>query len=323
MGLECTKPAPGMRKPDEIRARVLRISSHPILGEMKTMQGSLTEQITRSLAYMLRHQPEEFDLELDPEGWADLGDVVSALNERLGEPVHEDDVYEAIESGDRPRYSIEDGRVCALYGHSIQIEPGKASEPPEFLFVGIGSRDADRARRNGLRAGRRTFLHLALTEGDARESGRRAAPEYAVVTVNARDAWDDGIDFYNRKSLFLSESIPVDFLDVGELYDDGIRRESGRSRGGRRSGGRGRGRGRGRSPRRDDDYEPRLRKDADFDAEDNRRERFGDERKPAPEKREEAQPKSQRQGADRESARREPASSKNSESGAGGFGAGI
>ena len=46
-------------------------------------QGTLNEQITRSLAYMLRHQPEEFDLELDAHGYGDLGDVVCALNERL------------------------------------------------------------------------------------------------------------------------------------------------------------------------------------------------------------------------------------------------
>ena len=140
------------------------------------MHGSLTEQITRSLAYMLRHQPEEFDLELDKQGWADLGDVVCALNERLGEAVTDEDVVEAIETGDRVRYQIKDDRVCALYGHSIHIEAADSTEPPKFLYVGIGSRDADRAERSGLRAGRRTYLHLALTEDDAREAGRRAAP---------------------------------------------------------------------------------------------------------------------------------------------------
>lgn len=213
------------------------------------MYGSLTERITRSLAFMLRHQPEEFDLELDRHGFGDLEDVVCALNERLGEPIEAEDVSEAIEAGDRQRYEISDGKIRALYGHSFQVDPGESVEPPEELFVGVGSRDADRASRSGLHSGRRAFLHLARTFEEAREMGRRAAPEYAVITVHALDAWEDGIDFYDRISLFLSESIPTEFIEVGEVYDDGIRRES---RGGRRGGGRGRG-GPRRSRRDDDD----------------------------------------------------------------------
>ena len=53
---------------------------------------ALIERITRSLAYMLRHQPEKFDLEVDAFGYADVDDVVRALNERLGEPIHRDDL---------------------------------------------------------------------------------------------------------------------------------------------------------------------------------------------------------------------------------------
>lgn len=189
------------------------------------MQGSLTERVTRSLAYMLRHQPEEFDLELDRHGFAELSEVVCALNERLGEPVEEGDVVRAIESGDRPRYEIEEGRIRALYGHSIPIDPGEPSDPPELLYVGVGSRDASRAERHGLEGGRRAFLHLAIDYEDARETGRRIAPSYAVVTVRAREAARSGIPFYDRKALFLSGAIPTEFLVVSETYDDGVRRE--------------------------------------------------------------------------------------------------
>ena len=59
---------------------------------------SMIERITRSLAYMLRHQPEQFDLEVDPHGYADVDDVVRALNERLGEPVEVEDVEEVEET---------------------------------------------------------------------------------------------------------------------------------------------------------------------------------------------------------------------------------
>ena len=225
--------------------------------------GSLNERITRALAFMLRHQPEEFDLELDRFGWGDLEDVVYALQERIGSQIEEDDVVEAIGASDRQRYEIEDDKIRALYGHSFPIDPGEPTEPPDELFIGVGSRDAARAEESGLRSGRRAFLHLARTETEAREAGRRAAPEYSVITVFAGEAYDEGIDFYDRGSLFLADEVPVEFIEVGETYTDGFERDHGRRSRGRRNnegprgrGGRGRGRGRGRD---DDDRGPRGR----------------------------------------------------------------
>lgn len=197
---------------------------------------SLVERITRSLAYMLRHKPEEFDLELDRYGYADLVEVVQALNERLGEPVEEEDVVAAIEAGDRPRYEIRDGRIGALYGHSIPVDPGAPAKPPEFLYVGIGARDAERATRFGLQSGRRRFLHLALTEDEALEMGKRLDHDYTVLTVHALDAWEEGsVEFYDRRSVFLSEPIPREYLSVGETHHDGEPREEGSPRGERRA----------------------------------------------------------------------------------------
>jgi putative RNA 2'-phosphotransferase len=191
-----------------------------------------TERLTRSLAYMLRHQPDEFDIEVDKFGFADLEDVLDELSDRFDEDIEVEDITKAIEEGDRPRYEIVDGKIRALYGHSIEVDPGESTEPPEKLYLGMGSRDADRASRNGLNAGRRRFLHLATSEEDAKEMGRRAAPEYTVVTIFARDAWEDGVSFYDRKALYLSDAIPTDHLEVGDVYTDGEQRDRG-GRGGR------------------------------------------------------------------------------------------
>jgi putative RNA 2'-phosphotransferase len=200
-------------------------------------ESSLIERITRSLAFMLRHQPEQFDLELDSQGWAEVGEVVRALNERLGEPVNEDDLRGAVTSGDRVRYEIRGDQIRALYGHSIQVEPGPPSKPPELLYVGIPAQDVERARRFGLRGGRRRFLHLALTEPDAAEGGKRGSRDYTVLTVRALEAWEEGVNFFDRQSLWLAEEVPTHFLQVGETRHDGRenpyaeRHEGGRDRG--------------------------------------------------------------------------------------------
>src|SRR5688572_13967249 len=238
---------------------------------------ALIERITRSLAYMLRHQPEKFDLELDPYGWAGIDAVVRALNEKLGETITADDVREAIRSGDRPRYELSDDRVRALYGHSIDVLPGDPSKPPEFLYVGVAKQDADRALRFGLRGGRRRFLHLARSAEEAREAGRRTGPHYAVLTVFALDAWEEGVNFYDRQALFLAEEIPTQFIEVQATGEDGYEAPLGEreprfqggpphgerrhgeghqdDRGPRGRGGRGRGR---RGPERFDDRRERF-----------------------------------------------------------------
>ncbi|MDP6539468.1 MAG: RNA 2'-phosphotransferase [Planctomycetota bacterium] len=210
---------------------------------------SLIERITRSLAYMLRHRPDEFDLELDRHGYGDLEDVVDALNERIGEAIEKEDVVEAIAAGGRVRYEIVDEGIRALYGHSIDVDPGEPTKPPERLYIGVSERDGERAARSGLAGGRRNFLHLALTEEDAIETGRRAGRRYVTITVHALDAWEQDVNFYDRRSLFLSDPIPTDCLEVGDVRDDG--REP-PERGGRRGrSGRDRGRGRGRDRDRD------------------------------------------------------------------------
>ena len=229
---------------------------------------SLHERLTRSLAYMLRHQPDEFDLEVDRYGWAELGEVVRALTERVGSPIEEDDVHEALAAADRPRYELKDGKIRALYGHSIEVDPGDSDEPPDELFAVVRGRDVPNVERDGLKSVRRTFIHLSLTKDEAREAGRRLARRYAVVTVMAADAWEDGIDFYDRTSIFLSEDVPTDYIEDIDEYDDGEDRDDdrgrGRGRGRGRDGGRDRGRGRrggrggqgrrgGRGPHRDND----------------------------------------------------------------------
>ena len=212
------------------------------------MNHSLTERVTRLLAFMLRHQPEQFDLEVDAFGFADIEDVLDALSERVDDDLEVEDLEQAIDEGSRPRYEIVKDRIRALYGHSIAVEPGEPAQPPELLYVGLPTREAERAAEHGLRSGRRRFLHLALTAEDAMETGRRSAVEYNVITVYALDGWEDGINFYDRKSLFLAEEIPINLLEVGPVHTDGqdpAERDGRRGRGGSRSDGRG-GRGGGR-----------------------------------------------------------------------------
>lgn len=193
---------------------------------------ALAERITRLLAFMLRHEPEQFDVDVDAHGFADVNDVLRALEERLGGPLSLEELTAAVEGGDRRRYEIREGRIRALYGHSIEVEPGPESRPPEVLHIAVPTRDVERARRFGLRGGRRRFLHLAVDPEDALAAGRRSAQEYTLIRVLAIDAWEQGVHFYDRGSLWLAEELPTHLIEVGESRSDG---EPARERDGRAS----------------------------------------------------------------------------------------
>ena len=69
-------------------------------------------ELSRVLSHALRHDPGRYGLELDPEGWVGLGEVVATLWSRPGwEPVGVADVEEALAVASKQRYEIRDAQT--------------------------------------------------------------------------------------------------------------------------------------------------------------------------------------------------------------------
>ncbi len=82
-----------------------------------TLQG-----ISRKMAAMLRHRPEQFGLTLDDEGWAPVEALLQALRTWRDEwrSLSELDLEQGGASATKPRYEIRDGRIRALYGPTFR-----------------------------------------------------------------------------------------------------------------------------------------------------------------------------------------------------------
>jgi len=99
--------------------------------------------LSRTMSHALRHEPwlYELELELDAEGWTPV--AVEALLAALRaerkdwKDLAAEDFAEVIRTSSKRRYEMADGRIRALYGHSV---PGKlartASMPPQRLYHG-------------------------------------------------------------------------------------------------------------------------------------------------------------------------------------------
>ena len=170
-------------------------------------------RISKFMALVLRHSPGEFGLKLDERGFCDLRALVEVLRERFPE-VDENVVRGIVESDEKGRYEIKEGRIRARYGHSVpvslDVEP---VEPPDVLYHGTARRLLPSILREGLKPMGRRFVHLSTTLEDAKAVGRRKDPKPAVLLVEARKAHEAGVRFYRAsEKVYLADHIPPDFL---------------------------------------------------------------------------------------------------------------
>lgn len=173
-------------------------------------------RVSKLLSWGLRHEPSAFGIVLDDSGWVGVEDVLAALD-RKGERVTRTELEEVIMTSDKQRFALStDGaRVRANQGHSVQVDLGLApTTPPETLFHGTTVRVEAAIRREGLRAGERTHVHLSADLPTAEVVARRRAGPHVVLRVQARAMHDAGRAFFlSENGVWLTEHVPPEFLD--------------------------------------------------------------------------------------------------------------
>ena len=72
-------------------------------------------KISKYLTYILRHEPESIQLELDPEGWLNIDDLIRNAN-ASGKSVTVAQLHEVVANNEPQRFAVsEDGlRIRAI-----------------------------------------------------------------------------------------------------------------------------------------------------------------------------------------------------------------
>ena len=183
--------------------------------------GPLDEQradrLSRFLAMVLRHRAYQFDLPMDDFGFVPIADLLEVIREQHSLDWVEREHLEFLAGrGERKRFEIRDDHMRATYGHSfrrlIRYEP---EEPPETLYAPIPGSQVGGARTNGLRPEGRQYVHLSETRAEAEQVARRREQETRIVTVRAREAFQDGIPFYHpTEGLYLVQHLPGRYVQT-------------------------------------------------------------------------------------------------------------
>lgn len=171
-------------------------------------------RLSKTLSYWLRHRPDEAQLTLDAQGWAEVDAVTAALaTQRLPDDI--ETLLAVVEGSDKQRFELSPdlSRIRARQGHSIDVDLAlEPAEPPALLYHGTVDRFLAAIMAEGLSKMRRHHVHLSPDTETARRVGaRRGKPVILVIDALAMRA--EGLSFYvTKNSVWLTDNVPARFL---------------------------------------------------------------------------------------------------------------
>ncbi|MCG2595412.1 RNA 2'-phosphotransferase [Ramlibacter sp. XY19] len=170
---------------------------------------------SKFLSLVLRHQPELLGLQLRPEGWVAVEELLSAA-ERHGRPIGRELLDRIVQTSDKQRFAFNEDRtlIRANQGHSVETPISyDEADPPPRLFHGTAAANLESIRQHGLLRGKRQYVHLSRDEDTARQvGGRHGKP--VVLVVHAERMARSGVKFFlSPNGVWLTDHVPASCLE--------------------------------------------------------------------------------------------------------------
>lgn len=201
-----------------------RTSSTPAESEDGALPGSQTvdaKQLVRFSKFLskhLRHAPEAIGLQLQPGGWVEVDDLLTACR-RAGMPFTRALLDEVVATNDKQRFAFDETgtRIRANQGHSVevdlQLEP---MPPPAILFHGTAESEVTAILAKGIQKISRHHVHLSPDVPTAIKVGRRHGKP-VVLQVDAAAMHAAGIPFCcSANGVWLVDEVPPQYLSFAE-----------------------------------------------------------------------------------------------------------
>jgi len=170
---------------------------------------------SKFLSLVLRHQPELIGLSLDPNGWADLQELVRLAN-ASGHRMTADDVLIIVRNSEKQRFTLDSSgqKIRANQGHSVAVDLELTPlRPPAVLYHGTATRFLPSIHQSGLIRGARHHVHLSQDANTANVVGARHG-QPVVLTIFAEDMGRNGHIFYqSRNGVWLTDHVPASYIE--------------------------------------------------------------------------------------------------------------
>lgn len=175
-------------------------------------------QISKTLAYILRHNPGKFDLVMDKQGWVEVQPLVDALVINIATLVG------IVKEDNKGRYELSpDGqKIRATQGHSIDVDVnmGVLLYHKAKVYHGTATRFLNGIFEEGLKPGSRQHVHMITDPVKAREVGtRHGVPVVLEIDIQALIDENPSQRVYeSANGYILTEVVPPKYIKI--LEDD-------------------------------------------------------------------------------------------------------
>lgn len=174
-------------------------------------------QISKFLSYILRHNPEKFNIKLNHKGFAKLEDILNIVNKKFTtQKIDRNFIEKLIRHSDKRRFEIEENKIRAFYGHSFanKIEMPTIKHVPARLFHGTSLNAYQKIKKRGLKQRKRQYVHLSESIETAYFVGRRKTKKPIILIIDSKSAEKDGITFYKSGDMYLADYIPSKYISI-------------------------------------------------------------------------------------------------------------
>lgn len=179
------------------------------------------EAIGRMMAGTLRHFPEKFELQMDPNGFVDLRQFVDALQRtrRRLQWLRPHHIIAIIETDPKGRYEHRDEKIRATYGHTLDIQLDLPTTGiPDKLYYPTTPEEVDIVLETGLKPSDRKKVHLSKTYENANDAGKVRTPAPVILEIDATRAIASGLVIQKAgKTVFLADNVPPEFIGRAEI----------------------------------------------------------------------------------------------------------
>lgn len=174
------------------------------------------EKLGRFISMVLRHKPESIGIVLDEHGYADVKELLKAMNEK-GKSIDMAILERIVAKNDKKRYSFNQDhtKIRANQGHSIAVDLQLQQKiPPKILYHGTATRFLESIQKRGLLKMSRQYVHLSKDIQTAVKVGQRHG-KVVVLNVDAEKMVKDGYCFYlSDNGVWLCEKVPYQYLSI-------------------------------------------------------------------------------------------------------------
>ena len=172
------------------------------------------KKISKFLSLILRHQPENIDLKLDENGWAN----VEELREKSAKKnmcFTLDELDEVVETNNKKRFAFNEDKtmIRASQGHSIDIDLAlEAQQPPDFLYHGTAETNISSILNKGIEKRNRQHVHLSADKETATRVGMRHGKP-VILTIRSGKMYEDGLSFYlSANGVWLTDFVDAKYI---------------------------------------------------------------------------------------------------------------